>query len=390
MESSKKYRITLYCIVTGLFWFSFYSYVPTLSPYIESLGASYKMIGIILGSFGFTQMLLRIPLGIISDKINRRKVFVVLGVFLGFASALGMWLFNDLILILIFRAMSGAAAATWVTYVVLFSSYFDSNDTPKAMGIINAFLRVGQVTAMLIGGQAAQYYGQKAPFLVAVVGGIIGLVLSTGVVEKKNDHHKQVRLKSLILVMKEVELIKVSILAILFQIIIFATVFGFVPVAAKKIGATSLQLGMLTTLSTLPAIFSSALSGTLAERYGEKKTIMFGFLVIAFSCITVPYISSVLLLFIIQIIGGFARGFVFSLLMGLSIKNIEEDKRATAMGFYQAVYGIGMFLGPIIVGFLSDIGSLTLGFWFTGVIGLFAVVLTGIFLNAFKTVEIGL
>jgi len=59
---------------------SLYAYVPILSPYAESLGASYKMVGMIIGSYGFTQMLLRIPLGIISDKMGNRKLFIISGI----------------------------------------------------------------------------------------------------------------------------------------------------------------------------------------------------------------------------------------------------------------------------------------------------------------------
>lgn len=54
-------------IVTGLFWLSMYTYVPILALYAQRLGASYDMVGIIIGSYGLTQLLLRLPIGIASD-----------------------------------------------------------------------------------------------------------------------------------------------------------------------------------------------------------------------------------------------------------------------------------------------------------------------------------
>ena len=39
--------------------------------------------------------------------------------------------------------------------------------------------------------------------------------------------------------------------------------------------------------------------------------------------------------------------------MGLSIANVEEGERNTAMGLHQAVYGIGMFAGPWLSGLLA-------------------------------------
>jgi len=46
------------------------------------------------------------------------------------------------------------------------------------------------------------------------------------------------------------------------------------------------------------------------------------------------------------------------------------------MGFFQSIYGLGVFLGPVLVGISSNLGGLNIGFWFTGIIGFIAAVLT--------------
>jgi len=75
-----------------------------------------------------------------------------------------MWFFKNPFMILIFRALSGVAASSWVAYTILFSSYFEPKDASKALGIINAVNALGQVSAMLIGGYAAQQFGQGMLF----------------------------------------------------------------------------------------------------------------------------------------------------------------------------------------------------------------------------------
>ena len=40
--------------------------------------------------------------------------------------------------------------------------------------------------------------------------------------------------------------------------------------------------------------------------------------------------------------------------MALSIWAVAPEQRATAMGFYQAVYSVGMLVGPLMSGFLAD------------------------------------
>jgi MFS family permease len=40
--------------------------------------------------------------------------------------------------------------------------------------------------------------------------------------------------------------------------------------------------------------------------------------------------------------------------MSLAILAVDQRERATAMGVYQAIYSIGMFLGPLASGFIGQ------------------------------------
>lgn len=380
-----KNRIPLFCLVTGLFWFSLYTYVPTLSTYAKSLGASYKLVGLIIGSYGFTQMLLRIPLGILSDRMNKRRIFITFGVVLCFVSALGMWYFNDPIFLLVFRSVSGAAAAAWVPFTVLFSSYYKSEEAPKAIGFISSITSIGQMAAIFLGGAAAQMLSPRAPFLLAFIGAAAAIALSFGIKENRSINREPLKFVALLSVARNPGLLLLSILCIFTQYMTFATMYGFTPVAAKQLGAADFQLGLLTTLSTMPGIFGAILSGSVFAKYlGEKKTLIYGFLLSTLACTAIPFIQSLPLLYISQMAGGFALGTLFPLLMGMCIKNVQEQMRATAMGFFQAIYGIGMFMGPTVVGILSDTAGLAWGFWTTGMVGLAAMFITMAFLGKRK------
>jgi len=375
MHTEKK-KIVLFGLVVSLYWFALYTYVPTLSPYAESLGASHKMVGLIVGSYGFTQMILRLPLGVVSDRLKRRKPFVVVGIFFGLLSALGLWYFSSSVAVLLFRSMAGVAASAWVAFSVLFSSYFKGEDAPKATGILISFTAGGQVVAMLLGGFFAESSGLNAPFLLAVFGAALGLALSLTLEEEDGEGREPMEVRGLLKIARNRNLIIVSGLAVLVQLLTFATIFGFTPVAARRIGASGFQLGLLATLATLPVVFSSAMSGTLfTDKLGERGTIAVGFLVIAFSAFVIPFVKSVPLLYVTQVIGGFGRGMVFPILMGLSIKRVSQEGRATAMGFFQAIYGLGMFIGPTLFGSLSDWAGLSWGFWTAGFVGLLSALL---------------
>ena len=76
----RRMHIYLFLAVTALFWFAMYTYVPIFSTIRRThLGGSLSMAGLVVGAYGVTQMVIRIPLGFTSDRLGRRKPFVIIG-----------------------------------------------------------------------------------------------------------------------------------------------------------------------------------------------------------------------------------------------------------------------------------------------------------------------
>jgi len=365
-------------MAVGFCWFSLFSYLPILPGYARAMGASYELIGMIMGAYGLTQILFRFPLGIISDRLGKRKIFVIIGLILCVISSIGMFFSTNPHWLLVFRAVSGIAATTWVVHTILFAASYATSESGRAMGIVNSISNMGQMLATLTGGLVAYMWGDSHAFLLGAVGGAIGLVFSFGIAEQNRNTRETLTLAGLIELGRDRHLVLVSALAFLLQIIVYSTIYGFIPLAAKKIGATNIDLGLLPTLFMLPGIFASLASGVLFTRwFGSKNTIIAGFVIMSTSVLVIPSIQNLTLLYISQIAGGFGQGMTFPLLLELGIKHVDHGKRATAMGYLQAMYGIGMFLGPVIVGVLSDRFGLDWGFWTIGIIGLFGIIITG-------------
>jgi MFS family permease len=346
--------------------------MPILPTYAKSIGASYQMIGVILGSYGLTQVLLRLPLGIISDRIGRRKIFLVTGTLLGLASSLGMWMFRDVYSLLFFRLLSGIAATAWVLQTVLFARCYPPAEGGKAMGLVTAVVNFGEMSAMFAGGLIAQYYGQEQSFLLAALIAIPALACNSAICEAPEKAAREpVRLSTIAAMGRDWSLALPALLGLLVQVISFGTVFGFVPLAAKNLGATYAEIGLLPTVYLLPGIMASLLSATFLRRFfSERSMVAGGFLIMAAGCFSIPFVPDMMTLFATQAIAGFARGAVFPVLMGLGIRDIASNRQATAMGFFQTIYGMGMFLGPLLVGAVSGWIGISWGFAFIGLTGI--------------------
>ena len=366
---------TLFCIVTGLFWFSLYAYVPQMSNFAQDMGASYKMIGIITGAYGLSQTVIRIPLGIASDVLNKRKIFISLGLFKKIISSLMFFDLHSSYSLLIGRLLAGVAAATWVNFTVMFSSYYKHSESTKAIGIINSANMIGQFAAVLIGGALALYLDIRYVFLLSAIVGFAGFLLSFFIEKEEVAVDKEpLKVADLLIILKDVDILHICFLGIIAQLITFATIFGFTPIIATNLGANNFELGLLTTAYNFPQILFSALAGIVFIKYlGAKNTLLIGFSLSTLLCIAIPFVPNLGVLYVVQFFNGIGRAMTFPMLMGLVIENVDSNLRATAMGFYQAAYGIGMIVGPMLLGAIGDQFGLMVGFVFTGLLGLLAI-----------------
>ena len=370
------YRRRVFSLVTILFWFSLYAYIPQMGSYANEMGASYKLIGFITSAYGFSQTILRIPLGILSDKIRNRKVFILFGILCSLISATLIYVLPNPYTLLVGRLIAGIAAATWVNFTILFLSYFNSEETSKSIGIANANSKVGQLLAMLIGGFVAVKYGVRSIFSISIIMSLISLILGFFIYEEENEENTKISEKKpgILTVINNKRILHISFLGMIIQFIAYSTTFGFTPLIATKLGANNLELSYLSILYLIPQVIFSVLAGSFfAKKFGDKFTLLFGIVIITVLCIMTPFAPNLIVLYIFQMFSGIGMAITFPLLMSIVIKDVNKDLMTTAMGFYQAAYGVGMIVGPMILGSIADMYGLTAGFIVVGFLGLLSI-----------------
>ena len=357
-----------------LFWFSVYTYPSFLSTYaVDGLGATKVMAGMIVGSYGLTQMVLRIPLGIVSDLLKKRKLFVMIGFGLSIAASAGLsvvalsaggesvprWLAWAALL---FRGISGMTAATWVNFTVLYSSSYHGNQVAAAMSRIVVPQCGSQIVAMLLGAQLAGRLGELYAFLLAAAAGVAGLIVMSAVREQP-PVGAPVTFRTFAAVAKNRQLITGTLLATIQQLVTWSTVQGFVQNWARDvIGLTTAQLGFLSVANLLPNTVFSRFSGTVfSKRFGRRAVLTAGFAFIALACCLYPRTDSLAALLAVQALLGSGVGLIMPLTMAGAIESVPDESRGAAMGFYQAVYGLGMFIGPVLSGAVIERFSETSG-----------------------------
>lgn len=373
-------RKFLFMVVSFLLWFPQFLYVPVFSPYMESLGGKYTFIGIILSSYGLMQLLCRLPIGIFSDLKKVRKPFIIFGMFVSMLSCIIFLLTDRLGWILAARALAGVSAASWVAFTVLYPSYFAAHEVHRAMGSISFIVVLAQFLGMSFSGSIVSEWGWKAPFWLAGCFSIVGVVLSFFVLEPEEGMKRQpVKAKDLAVVLKEPSLLKVSLLSIIAHSIIFSTMFGFTSNYALQIGFNASELTLIVVAFMIPHAVATLFMGrVLVPFLGEWNALKIAFFLAAVFTFMIPFVQNKGIFLAVQVGSGFSLGLIFPLLLGMSIEKIASEKRATAMGSYQALYATGIFAGPFFAGIFNSFLGIKAGFYFTGVLGLVAAIFIAI------------
>lgn len=369
-------RNRLLMAITGLYWTSLYTYPSLLTPYLNGLEATLTQAGLIVGSYGITQVILRLPLGVLSDRLKRKKIFVIAGLLASTISALGFYFTQNIWLIFLFRAMAGVAASFWVQISSLYMNYNAGNST-KAVSQLNLLNNAGMVFGIFIGGQVISRYGYPPGFGLGAALAAMGLMLSLLIPsDKQKEYSHQDPIESASPLgsgfrIKDKGLIWGSLLGALSQYLTFSTGQGFVPQFAIGLGATTSLVSIMNTLNAIGRIIAIILVSRFLLRYFRPKQILVASMVLYISLIfLLPSIPHYRWLFVILFLFGMCSGIQMTYFMDAATSHIHPVHRASAMGFYQSVYGIGMVVGPAVTGAVADALDLPLAFSTVGLVGL--------------------
>lgn len=354
------------------FWFSGYIYVPVFSLYLEDLHFSYGAIGMILGSYGVTQILLRFPLGLLSEILfSLRKPLLIAGFGCSILSSVLFLAFDSFFFVLTARLLAGITASMWVMATILYAHYFK--------GIMQFFTVMPQFVSIVFCGLAAAHLGRQVPFWMALAASGIGLVICCFIKDPSTfpAHHKTVRMPQYIRDTLRLPKLKLfTILSMTAHAVLFMTVFGFTPLYTNQLGMGDIELLWVMSAFFLP--HAAATLSFLFLRFTGRiayVTLLICFAVIGVCLMFVPFSASLLTVCMTHAFIGLALGLVFPLLLSRVVDISSARLKMSAMGFYQSFYALGIFTGPLLAGKIAQVFGLAEVFYGAGLMALAALMM---------------
>ena len=358
-----------------LFWFTQYLHIPFQTVYLNTLNLSSQLIGVIIGVYGIAQFALRIPVGVGADRNGNHKLFIIIGMLTAGLGALFRVIMPNGLGFLIANLLSGTASAMWISFMVLYTNFFSADEQRKAMSQSILANATGIMLAFVSSTLLHQVFGMVYLNILGIATGAIGVGLAL-TLEKPASKSELLSIGVLLTVVKNKKLLLFSCLALVKQGVQLATVMSFTSQVVRDLGASNTLVGMSTIVFMISSVLFARIASTerFIQRFSRKLLIPSILGLMAIYCIFIPNSSAIWQIFVLQTLPGLANGILFALLTAEAMSEIPLEKKSTAMGYYQAIYAIGMTLFPAISGAIAGNWQMQGAFYFLAVMCLLATI----------------
>lgn len=131
----------------------------------------------------------------------------------------------------------------------------------------------------------------------------------------------------------------------------------FVKPISDSLSVTRSQVSLIPTIMTLSFAVLSAFVGKIIAKFGIKKVMMFGALLVGLSFIGFSFSNSMTVLYIFSVVIGFGMAFCSTIPINILINNWFVEKKGMIMGIVFAGSGVGGFVFTQVVSYILKTSS---------------------------------
>jgi MFS family permease len=345
---------------------------PVLPLFVRGMGGTPEIIGIISAISPLAGILFSFPVGIISDRIGKRKIMLLSGgVFL--TAPLLYVLVSDPWYLVPVRFFHGLATAILgpVAAAAIAEAY--DRDKGEKLGTYSSATLVGRAISPIVGGALISYFmymgglfPYKSVYIVSFLLSVPAFILCFFIrdpggrmsAERPAGHDFHDGVKYFFVEPRLVSTALVD-MATYFAFGAFET---YLPVYLADNGFSAGLIGVIFSMQILAVAVTKPLFGRVADRIDKRFQIAAGLLVIgiAMLCLTLTVNKA----FVVSVSLLFGLGMSFSTVATSAYTGDIADKAklGTSMGALSSVMDIGHSSGPLVTGFVITWFSMRAGF----------------------------
>ena len=364
--------------------------MPILPMFLQSLGASGQLIGIVGGLRDSFSSILKVLCGYWSDKTGKRKVFVYSGYAVSTVFKLLLAFSRTWLGAVVFASLErvGKGLRTAARDVIIAESV--TTQRGKGFGIHRGLETIGAILGSAMAFVLLWFGSFQFPAII-LIAGIIGIasLLPLRFVREPEIQKQNVKLKiGLAILPRPLKLF--ILVAGIFALGNFS--YMFFVMRAQHLFTGKLSTAAPILLYVLFNIFYSALAmplGSLSDKIGRQSVIIFGFGLFAVVSLGFAFCDSLWLYIILFAL----YGVVFAAIEGTERAFVSDlagsNSKATALGTFHTVTGMAALPASFVAGVLWEHVSPIATFVFGGVTALVAVIIFVAFYRGFEGSKLG-
>lgn len=358
---------------------------PILPGFVLELGVSPAVIGTMVGlaitAFGITRAIIDMPAGSIARLWGRRPL-LILGPSLVTLSALGYVFVTEYWQLVAFRLLQGLGSGIFtVAAMVVVGEISTEANRGQYMSLYWGSFLIGLSFGPTLGGFIGEYLGYRAVFLVFFGLSLAATIFGYFFIPETRRSKDAAELPDLINQANSLPLRRninfwlVCAIALLTLITISGNQITLIPILGYgRLELTEGQVGLALTLVAATQLVTVPFAGRLSDRLGRKRLIVPGGMITMLGLLMFTRAQSYSFLLGSGIILGLGMGFGGPLLAAYVADIAPPRDYERTMAIYRTVADVGWVIGPIMLGWLNDVGGINSPFFLTAALFLVATV----------------
>ena len=319
--------------------------LPTIPLFVEHLGGNDRLIGLTVGIFTVSALLVRPFAGRALETIGRKAVYLT-GLFL-FALTVGSYSFiTGIFLLLLFRIFQGAGWGMSTTASgTIATDLIPAKRRGEGLGYYGLAGNLAMAFGPSLGLILVPLVTFRWLFIICAFLGFIALVLSMFIQYKKVDRNSDPSPKKLDIFEKSA--IQPSLL-MFFITVTFGGIATFLPLYTLEKGVDGIQLYFL--IYAVALMITRAFAGKLYDRKGHKAVFLPGAALIFTAMLLLAWIPNHCVLFTAAFLNGFGFGLIQPGLQSWAIVRSPVNRRGMVNATFFSFFDLGIGLGAIAFG----------------------------------------
>lgn len=326
--------------------------VSLISPVLPDLrpvfGVSDAQIGLIITAYTLPGIVLTPFVGILADRLGRRRVIIPLLAVFGIAGA-SIALVESFSAVLALRFLQGIGASALVTLAVtIIGDLYAGPQQEAIIGINGSTIGMGAATYPLIGGALAAIRWEF-PFLFFACGILVALVAVFALEEPTLEEATDVRtyLTQLGQAARLPQAIGIFVAVFFAFFVFYGGVLTALPLLlSDEFGLTAAQIGPILGVVSISMAIVSWQYGRISSFRSPQQLMAFGFVLFGASLLGIWMAPSPLFVGVALLAFGVGFGITMPSIDTTLINLVADQHRAGIMGVRTSILRLGQTLGP--------------------------------------------